>query len=128
MDGRIHGTPIEGLSDEERAAGARYYVNTPSVYIAAHPDYMRIVRLLPLGPERTELQAEWLFPAETLDNPDFDMSNLVDFAKLVMEQDGDISALNQKGLHALPFREGVLMPEEHYIALFYRWYRRAMVE
>lgn len=128
MDGRIHGAPIGGLSDKERAAGARYYVNTPSVYIAAHPDYMRIVRLLPLGPECTELQAEWLFPAETLEDPDFDMANVVDFAKLVMQQDGDISAQNQKGLHALPYQHGVLMPEEHYTALFYRWYRQAMAE
>jgi len=126
MDGQVHGARFEGLSEAERATGARYYVNTPSVFIAAHPDYMRIVRLLPLGPERTEIQAEWLFPSETLGNPDFDLANVVDFGKLVMEQDGEISAVNQKGLHALPHREGVLMPEEHYVALFYRWYREAM--
>jgi Rieske 2Fe-2S family protein len=127
-DSLIHGARFEELSEAERAAGARYYVNTPSVYIAAHPDYMRIVRLLPLGPERTELQAEWLFSTETLENPEFDLANVVDFGKLVMEQDGDISAVNQKGLHALPHREGVLMPEEHYVAMFYRWYRQAMGE
>ena len=126
MDGRIHGARFANLDDEELAAGARYYVNTPSVFIAAHPDYMRIVRILPLGPERTELKAEWLFPAATLEDPDFDMANIVDFAKLVMEQDGEISEINQKGLHALPHRHGVLMPEEHYVAQFYEWYRRAM--
>lgn len=27
---------------------------------------------------------------------------------------------------ALPHKQGVLMPEEHYVALFYRWYRQAM--
>ncbi|MDH5411174.1 MAG: aromatic ring-hydroxylating dioxygenase subunit alpha, partial [Alphaproteobacteria bacterium] len=66
--------------------------------------------------------------AETLADPSFDMANIVDFGTLVMEQDGDISALNQKGLHALPHRYGVLMPEEHYLSLFYRWYREAMGE
>jgi Rieske 2Fe-2S family protein len=125
-DGQVHGARFEGLSEAEREAGARYYVNTPSVYIAAHLDYMRIVRLLPLGPEQTELRAEWLFPAETLADPAFDLANVVDFGKLVMEQDGEISAINQKGLHALAHRQGVLMPEEHYVALFYRWYRQAM--
>ena len=127
-DGQVHAARFEGLSEAERTAGARYYVNTPSLYIAAHVDYMRIVRLLPLGPERTELQAEWLFPAQTLEDPGFDLANVVDFGKLVMEQDGDICAINQKGLHALPHRQGVLMPEEHYVALFYRWYRRAIGE
>lgn len=128
MDGQIHGARFEDLSEADRAAGALYYVNTPSVFIAAHPDYMRIVRILPLGPERMEIQAEWLFPSETLADPAFNLANVVDFGKLVMEQDGAVSEVNQRGLRALPHRHGVLMPEEHYVALFYGWYRKAMGE
>lgn len=87
---------------------------------------MRIVRLLPLGPEETEIQAEWLFPAETLEDRSFDLANVVDFATLVLEQDVGASEINQQGLHAIRHAHGVLMPEEHYVKTFHDWYHDAM--
>ena len=127
-DGKAHGPRFEGLSAAERAAGQRYYVNTPSVYIAAHVDYMRIVRVLPCGPEETEIRAEWLFPAAALSDPGFDTANVVEFGTLVLEQDGTASEINQQGLRSIRHEAGVLMPEEHYVADFHRWYRDAMGE
>ena len=37
----------------------------------------------PMGPERTELRAEWLLTTQTAASPDYDRSNIVDFAKMV---------------------------------------------
>ncbi len=127
-DGKAHGPRFENLSEAEQAAGQRYYVNTPSMYIAAHVDYMRIVRILPRGPEETEIQAEWLFPRAALDDPAFDLDNVVAFGRLVLEQDGAASEMNQQGLRSRRHEAGVLMPEEHYVAAFHRWYRAAMGE
>jgi len=84
---------------------------------------MRIVRVLPKGPTQTEITAEWLFEEATLNDPDYDMSNVVDFATLVMEQDGYACELNQQGLCARPFSEGVLMPEEYLLKRFHDWVR-----
>lgn len=114
---------IDSLSAEEIQRGQSYFVSLPSVYIAAHVDYMRTVRILPLGPEQTEISVEWLFQAETLKQGNFDMDNITEFGKMVMLQDARASEMNQRGLHSNPFQQGVLMPEEHHVKAFQDWVR-----
>ncbi len=123
MDGRAGDVRITGLTEEEIARGQGYLVSYPSVFIAAHVDYMRTVRVLPLGPEQTEIEVEWLFTPETLAHGDFDHSNITDFAKRVMQQDADASELNQSGMHSRKFQHGVLMPEEYNVKAFQDWVR-----
>ena len=65
-DGQAHGPIFAGLSDSERAAGQTYATHLPSMFVVGHVDYVRTVRLAPLGPEQTELTAEWLFSPEAL--------------------------------------------------------------
>jgi Rieske 2Fe-2S family protein len=84
-------------------------------------DYVRVVRLRPLGPERTELTVEYLFAPQTLASPAFDLGNIVDFTNRVMTEDADVCELNQRGLHALPHARGVVMPEEYVIREFHQW-------
>jgi Rieske 2Fe-2S family protein len=121
FSGQASAPPFAGLTAAEIARGQSYFVSLPSVFIAAHVDYMRSVRLLPLGPEQTEIEVEWLFLPETLARADFDLANITDFAILVMQQDAAASELNQQGIHALRFDHGVLMPEEHYVKAFQDW-------
>ncbi len=123
MDGQAHGATFQGLSEEERRAGHTFVTSLPSVYVVAHVDYVRAVRLRPLDPERTELYAEWLFPPETLADPAFNPANVVEFPILVMEQDARVCELNQRGLRALPHETGVLMPEEYILKRFHDWVR-----
>jgi glycine betaine catabolism A len=123
MDGKAQGHVIENLSDEDLARGYTYGTSLPSVFIGGYPDHIRIVRLLPISPEQTELVSEWLFTPETLNAPDYDIKNVVEFAILVMQQDMDACDLNQRGLHAAPLKQGVLMPEEHYVKDFQDWVR-----
>lgn len=121
--GRASGPVFPSLTEEEVARGQSYFVSLPSVFIAGHIDYMRTVRVLPLGPEQTELEVEWLFPVETLERPDFDLEDVTEFTKLVMRQDAQASEMNQRGLRARDFMQGVLMPEEHYVKAFQDWVR-----
>jgi Rieske 2Fe-2S family protein len=93
----------------------------PSVFLVGHVDYVRVVRLLPLAPERTLLRVEYLFSPETLAHPAFDLSNVVDFTDRVMTEDAQVCELNQRGLHAGPHRRGVVMPEEYVIRQFHEW-------
>ncbi len=123
MDGGAQGHVIGTLSDEDLARGHSYATALPAAFVAGYPDHIRIVRLLPLEPERTELRAEWLFPPETLADAGYDRANVVDFAVLVMEQDGAACELNQRGLHAAPLAAGVLMPEEYFVKRFQDWVR-----
>jgi len=123
MDGQAHGSTFDGLTDGERRAGQVFVSCPPSMYLVAHLDYVRVVSLRTLGPEATELTAEWFFPSETLADPRFDLANVADFATLVMEQDAAVCEVNQKGLRALPHRQGVLMPEEYVVKRFHDWVR-----
>ncbi len=119
---------FNGLSEEEIQRGQSYFVSLPSVFVAAHADYVRTVRILPLGPEKTEISVEWLFLPEALEQDNFDMADITDFAKMVMEQDAEVSEINQQGLHSRPFEQGVLMPEEHHVKAFQDWVREQMKE
>ena len=123
-DGRVHGPVFPKLTSPERSAGQTYATNLPSMFIVGHVDYVRTVRLVPLGPEQTELTAEWLFSPEALADPTADIDNIVAFGRQVLEEDAEICAVNQKGLRSMRHRAGVLMPEEYELHRFHNWLRQ----
>ncbi|RWF28832.1 MAG: aromatic ring-hydroxylating dioxygenase subunit alpha [Mesorhizobium sp.] len=122
-DGHVHGPVFAGLTPAECAAGQTYATSLPSMFIVGHVDYVRTVRLVPLGPEQTELSAEWLFPAEALASPEADIDNIVAFGRQVLEEDAAICEVNQKGLRSMRHEAGVLMPEEYDLHRFHEWVR-----
>jgi glycine betaine catabolism A len=121
FDGQQVGRGFTGLSAAEVQAGHHYMTGLPSTVIAAHADYIRVNRLLPLGPELTELKVEYFFPRETLADPAANISNAVDFTNTVLIEDADICEAVQQGLKAAPYRRGVLMPEEYLLQRFHEW-------
>lgn len=124
--GKPCGPAFSTLTDQEREAGYTFITLWPSIYIVAHVDYVRAVRLEPLSPERTRLVAEWYFPKLTLEQDGFDASEVAGFAKLVMAQDGEAAEMNQRGMRSPAFVRGRLMPEEYEIHRFHRWLMRQM--
>ncbi|MDP3896048.1 MAG: aromatic ring-hydroxylating dioxygenase subunit alpha [Mesorhizobium sp.] len=125
-DGRAHGPVFETLSDAERRAGQSYAMHLPSMFVVGHVDYMRSVRLRPIGPEQTELTAEWLFLPAALSSGSVDLDNIVKFGRLVLEQDAGVCEINQRGLHSNRHEQGVLMPEEYDLHRFHNWVRARM--
>jgi Rieske 2Fe-2S family protein len=119
--GQPCGPVFPGLSDAERLAGYNFVTLWPSTYIVAHVDYVRSVRIQPLAPERTRLIAEWHFPEATLAQDGFDAAAVAGFAKMVMEQDGAASEMNQRGMRSPIFKAARLMPEEYEIHRFHQW-------
>jgi glycine betaine catabolism A len=123
LDGKTTGIPFPGLSDADRKAGHIFMTGLISVFLVGHVDYVRVVRVLPLGPERTEVRVEYLFSPQTLADPKFDLRNVVDFTNRVMTEDAQVCELNQMGLRAGPHVRGVVMPEEYVIRQFHDWVR-----
>lgn len=121
MDGEACGPLFPGLSEAERLAGYSFVTLWPSAYVVAHVDYVRSVRIEPIAPERTRLVAEWHFAPETLAQPGFDAGAVAAFAKIVIEQDGQASEMNQRGMRSPAFRAARLMPEEYEIHRFHQW-------
>lgn len=128
LDGQLLGPVLPGLDAAQRAAGQTFGVLHPGAFIVAHADHARIVRVLPRGPERTLLGAEWLFPAETLASPGFDLERATAFAARVVEQDAAICELHQRGLRSRRFERGVLVPQEYGVHAFQSWIRRGLGE
>jgi Rieske 2Fe-2S family protein len=122
-DGQALTSRFEGLSEAERARGQSYATMLPSMFVVGHVDYVRTVRLVPLGPEQTLLTAEWLVLPEALADSGEGLKNIVDFGVEVLDEDAAICEVNQRGLHARPHAAGMLMPEEYEIARFHRWIR-----
>jgi Rieske 2Fe-2S family protein len=120
-NGQVTGVPFGNVSTADAKVGHVYMTALPSMFIVGHIDYVRVVRLRPLGPEQTELRVEYLFSRETLAKPGFDLANIVDFTNIVMTEDAQACELNQLGLHAAPHVRGVVMPEEYLIKQFHAW-------
>lgn len=120
-DGELQGIQFPDLDKSEIDSAYTYVQNLPSVFLVAHPDYVRIVSILPDGPEHTTIKAEWLLSEESLQQKQFDLSKIVDFGMQVLTEDAGICEINQRGIHSLAHQQGVLMPQEYEIAKFHRW-------
>jgi Rieske 2Fe-2S family protein len=123
LDGSATAAPFPDLAEEDRKAGHLYLTGLPSVFLVGHIDYVRAVRVRPLGPEQTELRVEYLFSPGTVADPKFNLGNIVDFTNRVMTEDAEVCELNQRGQKAAPHVRGVLMPEEYVVRQFHDWVR-----
>lgn len=128
LTGKPCGPVFPELAESERQAGYTFVTLWPSLYVVAHVDYVRAVRLEPLSPECTRLTAEWYFSRETLAQPGFDAGEVAGFAKIVLGQDGAAAEMNQRGLRSPAFTRGRLMPEEYEIHRFHAWVTQQMEE
>jgi Rieske 2Fe-2S family protein len=128
VDGRSLGNEFPDLTDQERRIGYHYVTNLPSHYLVAHVDHVRSSRLLPLAPEHTELEIEWLFPAATLKDPGVDIRKVHEFSAQVMAEDAAACENNQRGLRSTPHTQGMLMPEEYDVWRLHEWLRTQLAD
>jgi Rieske 2Fe-2S family protein len=118
---------IEGPTKLELKKGVLFGSVTGSMYLAAHPDYVRSVRVVPTGPESIELVVDWLLPGDYTPGDDIDMDAIYEFGRTVIEQDGDVCELNQQGLHSMRHENGVLVSQEFELWDFHQWLRERLV-
>lgn len=128
MSGKPCGPEFPNLSAAERLRGHTFVTLWPTMYVVAHVDYVRAVTMRPLGPERMEIKAQWLFQPSTLAHPGFDLEDVTGFATIVMKQDADASEMNQRGLRSKAFAHGRLMPQEFDVYNFQQWVKRQFDE
>ena len=126
MNGSAQGHRVEYLENQTDFPGYIYMTTWPSMFLAIFTDHIRMVRILPLSEELTEVTAEWIFRKETMTDKKYSMKNVVDFAVLVMKQDAEACELNQKGIHNPTRKNGTLMPEEYEIKRFHSWLRKKL--
>jgi len=117
---------IEGPTQEELEMGVMFSSVTGSMYVVGHPDYVRAVRIVPTGPESIELVVDWLLPSNYQVADETDLESIYALARLVIEQDGEICEINQRGLHSKRHEEGMLVPQEFELWHFHEWIREKL--
>ncbi|HET6565880.1 MAG TPA: aromatic ring-hydroxylating dioxygenase subunit alpha [Xanthomonadales bacterium] len=123
----VSGLPVfEGLSEEEVHRGMTFADLLPGVFVVAHSDYVRSVRVLPLGPETTLLTVDWLLPRSSMDAPPEQIESIIAFAGQVVKEDARACELNQKGLKSNRHQHGVLLPQEYELLAFDNWVRKCL--
>ena len=89
---------------------------------------MIVHRFEPVAADRTRAVCEWLFPAETLAEGRYDVSDAVALFSRVNEQDFAAAQWCQPNMSSRAYRNGgVLVPSEQLVILqYYEWYRGLM--
>jgi Rieske 2Fe-2S family protein len=119
---------FEGLGKQEREAGMTFATFPPTMFLVAHVDYVRSVRVLPIGPEQTELIVDWYVHRDLVNHPKLDVDRLTAFARRVVSEDARICELNQQGIRCGRHERGVLTDREHFVIEFEQWVRERLGE
>ena len=92
------------------------------MFIAAHPDYVRTVRIVPTGPESIDLVVDWLLPVDA-DASEEEIATILELPLRVIQEDAAVCELNQAGLRSRRHASGVLVAQEYELWDFHQWLR-----
>ena len=105
LDGTTAGPQIPGIPAVCQT-GVMYLQVGPNLLISLHPDYVMVHRLVPLTPDRTFVECQWLFPEQAASAPGFDPAYAVDFWDITNRQDWTACESVQRGLRSRGYRPG----------------------
>jgi Rieske 2Fe-2S family protein len=126
LSGRACGRALSaGLPADERRR-AYYYTLMPNLLLSIHPDYANYYLVHPLAPDRTLVESDWLFPAETLAAGGGDPHDAIAFWDITNRQDWDIVERSQLGIASRRYTPGPYSPRESIPAAWDREYLRLM--
>jgi Rieske 2Fe-2S family protein len=117
--------PYMPVEEAESYYGATIF---PNMFIDVTGTSVIVSSLWPNGPAETTVAMEYLFAADTVADPAFDPSEIVDFSELVGKQDYDVSERVQRGVSSRYFDHGFLAPQDHLIVDFLATYRSHMTD
>jgi Rieske 2Fe-2S family protein len=127
LDGKSGGATIPGLTGR-LLREVHYYALVPNLLLSFHPDYVMTHRLVPLAPDRSFIECQWLFPQEALARPDFDPGYAVRFWDTTNQQDWRAIESVQRGIGSRGYLPGTLTPEEEAVHQFVSRMARAYLE
>jgi len=121
LNGTTRRPLLSGLSEDEKRMynGEMIY---PTLMLNLFPDYAQYRALSPLAPDRTRIVTEWLFERSTMERPDFDPRDAVEFINLIARQDWDVCERVQQGVASRSHSHGVYVPQETGALDFKAWY------
>ena len=122
LDGKSYVPLLPNLAEGQDRT-VHYFQLFPNLLISPHRDYVMTHRLIPLTPDRTAVECEWLFSKEAVAQEDFAPSYAGDFWDVTNRQDWHACESVQRGLSSRGYRRGPLSPREDAVyQLSSRWW------
>jgi glycine betaine catabolism A len=114
---------LPGLSDED--ANTFYGVTLlPNLIVNYHSDNVSTFHLFPQEADRTRVVCDYLFRPETVHQPGFDPSEVVDFRHRLALEDWAVCERAQQGMGSAAFAAGGMLPyADRYLHAFHQQYR-----
>jgi glycine betaine catabolism A len=117
LDGKSHAPNLSRLAEGQDRT-VYYFQLFPNLLISLHPDYVMTHRLMPLAPDRTAVECEWLFSKEAVESEGFDPSYASEFWDITNRQDWHACEAVQRGVSSRGYRRGPLSPREDAVYQF----------
>ena len=112
MDGTSEIPPFRGLTEEERDIIYTGGVIRPNLFLNIHPDYINSHIMFPTGPESVRMVYDWLFEAESMELPDFNLDKYVEMWDITNRQDARNCQWQQSGIRSNRFESSIFVPQE----------------
>ncbi len=117
MSGRSSLPVLPGLTELDHRTYWGFSV-MPNVAMNLLSTGVMVYFLYPRGPGHTTIVSEYLFRPETVDEPGFDCSDMVEFLDLVSRQDWAVCERAQRGVSNPGFERGVYPPQDALLQRF----------
>jgi glycine betaine catabolism A len=115
---------LPGMNDLDASS---YYGCTmfPNAFVDVTGTCAIVSYLYPKGPHHTTMVMEYMFAPETIADPAFDPTSVVEFNEMVAAQDNMVCERVQQGVSSRLFRGGVLSPKDDLVIGFVQHYLAA---
>jgi Rieske 2Fe-2S family protein len=121
LDGGLTAPLMGDLASPE--SGSLRLIMLPNLWAHANCDYAMTTRLLPLSPERTQVDVCFFVREDAEEGPDYDPERVAHVWKETSEEDWELCENNQAGLRSRAYEPGPLSPlTEHSVEQFEDWY------
>jgi Rieske 2Fe-2S family protein len=125
MSGRACGLPVGDLPAEDLDR-VYYYSIFPNMLLSLHPDYVMFHTMWPSDSGRTKIDCGWLFHPDSLNNPEFNPEDGIDFWDMTNRQDWHICEESQVGVLSRKYTPGPYSKRESISAQFDREVLKAL--
>ncbi|OPZ09225.1 MAG: Anthranilate 1,2-dioxygenase large subunit [candidate division BRC1 bacterium ADurb.BinA292] len=123
------GQPIAKLlGDYTEYDGAVTTVRIVTSYYNMANDWGVLLRITPLGPQATEVRADWFVHEDAEPGKDFDVEELTWLWRVTYGQDIEITQNNQYGVNDASYRPAPYAPIESGSAIFTAWYLKSSLD
>lgn len=121
----LDGTPVATLMGDyaSRDTGTLRVRTVPNMWMHASSDHAVVTRLLPAGPDTTQVRVQWLVDADAREGQDYSLDAMLPFWQLTSEQDWTLCERNHAGVRDPAYIPGPYSPSREYnVQAFVDWY------